>query len=133
MAPFEALYGYRCYTPLNWVEPGERTTFGPDLVMEVEEIIHRIQSNLKVVVSRQEHYANKRCCLLTFIVGDHMYLHVSPMRGVKRFGIKGKLAPRYIGPFFILEKLGAMAYKLEPLPSLAGVHGVFYVSQLKKC
>jgi hypothetical protein len=61
-----------------------------------------------------------------------VYLHVSPMRGVKRFGIKGKFAPRYIGPFLILKKLGAMAYKLELLPSLVGVHDVSHVSQLKK-
>jgi hypothetical protein len=115
MAPFEALYGHRCCTPLNWVE-----------------IIHRIQSNLKVAKSHQEHYADKRRRPLTFIVGDHVYLRVSPMRGVKRFGIKGKFAPRYIGPFLILKKLGAVAYKLELLPSLVGVHDVFHVSQLKK-
>jgi hypothetical protein len=65
---------------------------------------------------------------MTFIVGDHVYLHVSPMRGVKRFGIKGKFAPRYIGPFLILEKLGVVAYKLELPPSLVGVHDVFHVS-----
>jgi hypothetical protein len=79
MAPFEAPYGRRCRTPLNWVEPGERMTFGPNLVMEAEEIIHCIQSNLKGAKSRQEHYANKKRHPLTFIVGDHMYLHVSPM------------------------------------------------------
>jgi hypothetical protein len=133
MAPFEALYDRRCRTPLNSVEPGERMTFDPDLVTEVEEIIHRIQSNLKAAKSRQEHYANKRCCPLTFTVWDHAYLCVSPMRGVKRFGIKGKLAPRYIGLFPILEKLRVVAYKLELPPSLAGVHDVFDVFQLKKC
>jgi hypothetical protein len=108
-------------------------TFGPDLIMETEEIIDHIQSNLKAAKSHQEHYANKRRCPLTFTVGDHVYLRVSPMRGVKRFGIKGNLAPRYIGSFLILEKLRAVAYKLELLPSLAGVHDVFHVSQLKKC
>jgi hypothetical protein len=108
-------------------------TFGPDHVTEVEETIHHIQSNLKAAKSHQEHYANKRCHPLTFTIGDHVYLRVSPMLGVKRFGIKGKLAPRYIGSFLILEKLGAMAYKLELLPSLVGVHDVFHVSQLKKC
>jgi hypothetical protein len=100
--------------------------------MEVEEIIHRIQSNLKAAKSRQEHYANKRCHLLTFTVGDHMYLCVLPMWGVKRFGITGKLAPHYISPFLILEKLGVVAYKLELPPTLAGVHDVFHVSHLKK-
>jgi hypothetical protein len=132
MALFEALYGHRCRTPLNWVEPGERMTFGPNLVIEAEEIVHHIQSNLKDAKSCQEHYTNKRLSPLTFTVGDHVYLHVLPMRGVKRFGIEGKLAPRYIGPFSILDKLGAVAYKLELPPSLAGVHDAFHVFQLRK-
>jgi hypothetical protein len=70
---------------------------------------------------------------LEFEVGDHVYLQVSPMKGVKRFGMKGKLAPRYIRPFPILEKCGLVAYKLELPPSLAGVHDIFHISQLKKC
>jgi hypothetical protein len=70
---------------------------------------------------------------LEFEVGNHVYLRVSPMKGVKRFGVKGKLAPRYIGPFPILEKCGSVAYKLDLRPSLAGVHDIFHVSQLKKC
>jgi hypothetical protein len=70
---------------------------------------------------------------LQFEVGDHVYLKVSPMKGVKRFGVKGKLSPHYIGPFSILKKCGTMAYKLELPPSLVGVHDIFHVSQLKKC
>jgi hypothetical protein len=70
---------------------------------------------------------------LEFEVGDLVYLRVSPMKGVKRFGVKGKLAPRYIGLFPILKKCGSMAYKLDLPPSLAGVHDIFHVSQLKKC
>jgi hypothetical protein len=70
---------------------------------------------------------------LEFKVGDHVYLRVSPMKGVKRFGVKGKLAPRYIGPFPILEKCESMAYKLDLPPFLAGVHDIFHVLQLKKC
>jgi hypothetical protein len=70
---------------------------------------------------------------LEFEVEDHVYLRVSPMKGVKRFGVKGKLAPRYIGPFPILEKCGSMAYKLDLPPSLAGVHDIFHVSQVNKC
>jgi hypothetical protein len=70
---------------------------------------------------------------LEFEIGDHVYLRVSPMKGVKRFGVKGKLAPRYIRPFPILEKCGTVAYKLDLPPSLAGVHDIFHVSQLKKC
>jgi hypothetical protein len=74
MAPFEALYGHRCHTPLNWIEPGKRTIFGPDLVIEAEKIVHRIQSNLKATNAPQESYVNKRCQSVEFKAGDHMYL-----------------------------------------------------------
>jgi hypothetical protein len=70
---------------------------------------------------------------LEFEVGNHVYLRVSPMKGVKRFGVKGKLAPHYIRPFPILENYGTVAYKLDLPPSLAGVHDIFHMSQLKKC
>jgi hypothetical protein len=133
MAPFELLYGRRCRTPLNWIEPREKVIFGPYLVEEAEVTVHRIQDNLKAAKSCQETYANKRRRPLEFEVGNHVYLRVSPMKGVKRFGMKGKLAPRYIGPFPILEKCGTVAYKLDLPPSLARVHNIFHVSQLKKC
>jgi hypothetical protein len=96
-------------------------------------MIRRIQENLKAAKLCQKSYANKRCRPLQFEVGDHVYLKVSPMKGVKRFGVKGKLSPRYIRSFSILEKCGNMAYKLELPPSLTGVHDIFYVSQLNKC
>jgi hypothetical protein len=79
MAPFEALYGRRCCTPLNWIEPGERTTFGPDLVTEAEGIVHCIQSNPKATKAQQKSYSNKRRQPLEFEVRDRMYLRVSPM------------------------------------------------------
>jgi hypothetical protein len=88
---------------------------------------------LKVAKLRQESYANKRRRPLQFEAGDHVYLKVSPLKGVKRFRVTGKLSPRYIGPFSILDKCGKVAYKLELPPSLAGVHDIFHVSQLKKC
>jgi hypothetical protein len=96
-------------------------------------MIHRIQDILRATKSRQESYANKRCRSLEFEVGNHVYLKVSPMKGMKRFGVKGKLAPHYIRPFPIIEKCGTMAYKLELPPSLVGIHDIFLVSQLKKC
>jgi hypothetical protein len=133
MALFEVLYGRRCRTPLNWVEPGEKVIFGPDLVEEAGSIVRRVQENLKAVKSRQETYANKRHRPLEFKVGNHVYLRVSPMKDVKRFGVKGNLAPRYIGPFPILEKCGTVAYKLDLPLSLTRVHDIFHVSQLKKC
>ncbi|WVZ89202.1 hypothetical protein U9M48_035634 [Paspalum notatum var. saurae] len=133
MAPFEALYGRRCGTPLNWSEPGEHVTFSPDLVTQAEEQVKFIHSNLKRAQSRQKSYSNKRRRPLAFEEGDHVYLRVSPMKGVHRFGVKGKLAPRYVGPFKITETRGAVAYRLELPPHLAAVHDVFHVSQLKKC
>ncbi len=99
MAPFEALYGRRCRSPLNWSEPEERVIFGPDLVTEAEEKVWIIQKHLKTAQSRQKSYSNKRRRPLEFEVGSWAYLRVSPMKGVHRFGVKGKLAPRYIGPF----------------------------------
>jgi hypothetical protein len=133
MALFEVLYGCQCRTPLNWIEPGEKAIFGPDLIEEAEVIASCIQDNLKAVKSRQESYANKRRQPLEFEVVDHVYLRVSPMKGMKWFRMKGKLTPHYIGPFPILEKCGNVAYKLDLPPSLAGVHDIFHVSQLKKC
>jgi hypothetical protein len=133
MAPFEVLYRSRCHTPLNWIELGEKVIFGPAFVEEDEATVRRIQDNLKAAKSRQEIYANKRRRPLEFEVGDHMYLRVSPVKGVKRFGEKEKLAPRYIRPFPILKKCGTVANKLDLPPSLAGVHNIFHVSQLKKC
>jgi hypothetical protein len=133
MAPFEALYGRRCRTPLNWSEPGERWFFGVDLVKQTEEKVRQIQNNLKVAQSRQKSYADKRRRPLVFQVGDYVYLKVSPMKGVSRFGVKGKLAPRYIGPFQIIQQCGKVAYKLKLPEQLSAVHNVFHVSQMKKC
>jgi hypothetical protein len=101
--------------------------------VEAEATLRRIQEKLKVAKLRQESYANKRHRPLPFEAGDHVYLKVSPMKGVKRFRVTGKLSPRYIGLFPILEKCGKVEYKLELPPSLAGVHDIFHISQLKKC
>jgi hypothetical protein len=133
MTPFEALYGRRCRTPVNWIEPGERMIFSSDFVIEDEEIVHHIQSNLKAAKARQDSYANKRRMPLEFEAGNRVYLRVSSTRGVKWFRITGKLAPRYIGPFLILARLWNVTYRLELPPALVGVHNAFYVSQLKKC
>jgi hypothetical protein len=102
--------------------------FRPDIVEEAEAAVRHIQDNLQATKSRQETYANKRHRPLAFEVGNQVYLRISPMKGVKRFGVKGKLTPRYIGPFLILEKCGTVAYKLDLPPSLAGVHDIFHMS-----
>jgi hypothetical protein len=133
MAPFEALYGRRCRTPLNWSELGERCFFRPNMVKETEEKVRRIIHNLKEAQSRQKSYADKQRQPLHFQVEDYVYLKVSPMKGVSRFGVKGKLAPRYIGHFPILERYRPVAYRLQLPETLSVVHNVFLVSQLKKC
>ncbi|WVZ52947.1 hypothetical protein U9M48_003945 [Paspalum notatum var. saurae] len=132
-SPFEALYGKRCRMPLFWNQTGEKQVFGPDIIQEAEQQLQIVQENLRVAQSRQRSYTDVRRRDLSFKVDDHVYLKVSPMRGIRRFNMKGKLAPRYIGPFKILEKKGEVAYRLELPPSLSGVHDVFHVSQLKKC
>jgi hypothetical protein len=133
MAPFEALYGRKCTTPLLWSGVGERSLFGPDLIKDAEEKVRLIRDRLKIAQSRQKSYADSKRREVTYEIGDRAYLRVSPLRGVKRFGVKGKLAPRFVGPFKILARKGEVAYQLELPEALSAVHNVFHVSQLKKC
>jgi hypothetical protein len=95
---------------LSWSESGERVIFGPDIVTEGEEKVKQIQTNILATQSRQKSYVDKRRSLLEFKVGDPVYLRVSPMKGVRRFGIKGKLAPRYIGLYPIIDKYEPTSY-----------------------
>jgi len=99
MAPFEALYGRKCRTPLNWVEPGERRYYGIDFVNEAEKKVHIIQQHMRAAQSRQKNYADKRRRPLEFNVGDYVYLKVTPVKKVQRFRVRSKLAPRYVGPY----------------------------------
>ncbi|WVZ97451.1 hypothetical protein U9M48_042989, partial [Paspalum notatum var. saurae] len=124
-SPFEALYGRRCRTSLFWNQMGEKQVFGPNLIKDAEQQIKMVRENLRVAQSKQKSYADVRRRDLAF--------KVSPMRGIRRFNMKGKLAPRYIGSFKIVEMKGEVAYKLELPSNLSGIHNVFYVSQLKKC
>jgi hypothetical protein len=132
MSPFQALYGRSCRTPLQWDQPGEKQVFGPDILLEAEENIKMVQENLKIAQPRQRSYADTRR-ELSFKVGDFVYLKVSPIRGVRRFEVKGKLAPCYVGPYQILVRRGEVAYQLSLPEGLSAVHDVFHVSQLKKC
>jgi hypothetical protein len=132
MAPFEALYGRRCRSPIGWFEAGESKLEGPNMIQDAIEKVKVIQDRLVTAQSRQKSYADKRRRPLEFSVGEHVFLCVSPMKGVLRFGRKGKLSPRFIGPFEILEKVGKVAYRLALPPDLSGVHPVFHVSMLRK-
>jgi hypothetical protein len=133
MSPFEALHGRPCRTPLSWSESGERVIFGLDIVTEAEEKVKQIHANILAAQSRQKSYADKRRSTSEFEVGDHVYHRVSPLKGVRRFSIKGKLAPRYIGPYAIIDKYGPTSYQMQLPAKLSGVHNVFHVSQLKRC
>jgi len=133
MAHFEALYGQKCRTPLNWIEPGERRYFGIDFVTEAKEQVRIIQQHMKAAQSRQKSYTDKRRRPLKFEVGDYVYLKVSPMKGVQRFGVKRKLVPRYVGPYKIIERKRNVAYKLQLPPKMSAIFDVFHVSQLKRC
>ncbi|GJV53497.1 putative reverse transcriptase domain-containing protein [Tanacetum coccineum] len=132
-APFEALYGRKCRSPIMWAEVGEGQLIGPELVQETTEKISQIKDRLKAARDRQKSYADKRRKPLEFSVGDYVLLKVSPWKGVVRFGKKGKLAPRFVGPFEIVEKVGHVAYRLDLPKELNGVHDTFHVSNLKKC
>ena len=111
-----------------WDEVGDRQLFGPDLIKESEEKVKLIRDRLKIAQSRQKSYADSKRKEVTYEIGDIAYLRVSPLRGVKRFRVKGKLAPRFVGLYFILERMGEVAYKLELPEGLSGVHDVFHVS-----
>jgi transposase InsO family protein len=127
MAPFEALYGRKCRTPLAWSEVGERALFGPAIIEESEEKVEKVRENLRFAQSRQKSYADKRRRELTFAVGDRVYLKVSPLRGTKSFLVKGKLATRYVGQYPITRRIGSLAYQLALPETMAGVHPVFHV------
>ncbi|GJR59743.1 hypothetical protein Tco_1501905 [Tanacetum coccineum] len=130
---FEALYGRKCRSLIMWAEVGEGQLIGPKLVQETTEKISQIKDTLKAARDRQKGYVNKRRKPLEFSVGDYVLLKVSPWNGVVSFGKKEKLAPRFVGPFKIVEKVGLVAYRLRLPEELNDVHDTFYVSNLNKC
>ena len=109
---------------MSWDEVGDRQLFGPGLIKESEQKVKLICDRLKVDQFRQKSYAHSKCKEIGYKVGDRVYLRVSPLRGVKHFGVKGKLAPHFVGPYKVLERMGEVAYKLELPEGLSGVHDV---------
>ncbi|GKC80083.1 putative reverse transcriptase domain-containing protein [Tanacetum coccineum] len=132
-ASFEALYGRKCHSPIMEAEVGEGQLIRPELVQETTDKISKIKDRLKAARDHQKSYADKRRKPLEFSVGDYVLLKVSHWKGVVRFEKKRKLAPRFVGPFEIIEKVGPVAYRLDLLEELNGVHDMFHVSNLKKC
>nr|GEX53556.1 putative reverse transcriptase domain-containing protein [Tanacetum cinerariifolium] len=132
-APVEALYGRKCCSLIIWVEVGEGHLIGHELVQETTRKISQIKDKLKVTRDRSRSYADKRRKPLEISICDYVLLKVSSWKGVVRFEKKGKLAPRFVGPFEIVEKVGLVAYRLRLPEELNGVHDIFHVSNLKKC
>ncbi|KAK1666722.1 hypothetical protein QYE76_054881 [Lolium multiflorum] len=122
MAPYEALYGRKCRSPICWFETGENKEFTPDYIKERQGVIEVIRDRLKIAQSRQKSYADQKRRVWEPRVGDMVYLKVSPMKGLKRFGVKGKLSPRYIGPFKILSQNRETAFELELPEQLSLIH-----------
>ncbi|WJX19257.1 hypothetical protein P8452_08970 [Trifolium repens] len=132
MAPFEALYGRRCRTPLCWYESGEKVVLGPEIVQETTEKIRMIQEKMKATQSRQKSYHDKKRKDVEFQEGDHVFLRVTSTTGIGRALKSRKLTSKFIGPYQILKRVGSVAYRIALPPSLSNLHDVFHVSQLRK-
>nr|GEV62288.1 retrotransposon protein, putative, Ty3-gypsy subclass [Tanacetum cinerariifolium] len=130
-APFEMLYDRKCRASICWDQVGECVIEGPEMIEVTNEKVAVAKEKLKEARTRQKSYADKHRKSLEFQPGDHVFLKVSPARGVRRFGIKGKLSPRFIGPFEILDRVGEVSYRLALPPQLSHVHNVFHVSLLR--
>ncbi|XP_061348074.1 uncharacterized protein LOC133293516 [Gastrolobium bilobum] len=132
MEPYEALYGRRCRSPLCWNDFREAGFVGPDMIQESMEQIKVIQEKTKIAQDRQKSYADQRRQLVEFEIGEKVLLRVSPTKGMMRFGKKGKLSPKYIDPYEIIEQIGEVLYRLALSMELENVHDVFHVFQLRK-
>ncbi|XP_076934013.1 uncharacterized protein LOC143600119 [Bidens hawaiensis] len=132
-APFEALYGRKCRSPLCWAEVGEKQLTGPKIVQETTDKVFQIKDRLKAAADIQKSYVDNRRRLLEFQVEDQVLLMVSHWKGIVRFGKRGKLSPRYVGPFKITERVEPVAYRLDLPSELSGIHDMFHISNLKKC
>ena len=122
MALYEALYGWRCRTPVCWTELNEYKVIGPDIVKDTEDKVRVIQQWLKVASDGHKSYADLKRKDIVYEIGDKLFLKVSPWRKILRLGKKGKLSQRFIGPYEILERIGPVAYHLALSPELAKLH-----------
>ncbi|GKA85648.1 putative reverse transcriptase domain-containing protein [Tanacetum coccineum] len=132
-APFKALYGRKCRSPVCWAEVGQVQLTGPEIVQETTEKVIQIKQRIQATHDRQKSYADLKRKPMEFQVKDRVMLKVSPWKGFVRFGKRRKLNPRYVGPFKVLEKVGSVSYKIELPQEVSRVHNTFHVSNLKKC
>ena len=132
MAPYEALYGIKRRTLLCLTELSEKKVIGPDLIHETEEKVKMIRERLKVATDRQKSYADMKRKDIRYEIGEKVFLKVSPWKKVMRFGKNGKLSPRFIGLYKVIEKVGPVAYRLALPPDLEKIHNVFHVLMLRR-
>ena len=132
MAPYEALCGRKCRTLVCWTDLNEHKVIGSNIVKETEEKVRVIQQRLKATNGRQKSYVDLKRKDIEYEVGDKVFLKVSPWRKILRFGKKGKLSPRFIEPYEILERIRPIAYRLVLPPELSKLHNVFHVSMLRR-
>ena len=132
MAPYEALYGRKYWSPIHWDEAGEKQFLRPELVEQATEAIKKIRERMKTAQNRQKSYADRRRRSLEFEPGKKMFLKISPTKGITQFRKIGKLNPHFIRPFKILKRIDKVAYRLALSLSLSGVHDFFHVSILHK-
>ncbi|XP_027109339.1 uncharacterized protein LOC113759971 [Coffea eugenioides] len=135
MAPYEALSGQRCRSPICWDEVGERKILDSTAVHWIEEArekVKLIRQRIQTIQSRQKSYADNRRKDLEFAVGDQVFLKITPLKMSLMTGKGKKLQPRFVGSYKILQRVGNVAYKLELPPNLSWIHNVFHVSMLKK-
>ncbi|XP_024974845.1 uncharacterized protein LOC112512951 [Cynara cardunculus var. scolymus] len=133
MAPFEALYGRKCRTPVCWLEAGEKQFVDPEIVQETTDKVKGIRERLKAAQDLQKSYADKKRRPIEFQVRDGVMLKVSPWKGIIPFEKHGRLSSRFLGPFKILARVGFQDYRLELQPEMDGIHNTFHVCHLCKC
>ena len=131
-APYEALYGRKCRSPICWDKVRERKILGLEIIQRTCEKIYMIRDRFRAAQSRQKSYYDIKRKALELEIGDKIFLQVAPMKAVMRFGKKGELSPRFVGPFEVLEKVGEFAYRIALPPALSGIHNVFHESMLRK-
>jgi len=132
VAPYEALYGRKCRTPLCWYQDGEAILVGPELLEQTTENIRMVRDRMQVSQSRQKAYTDRRRRPLEFAVGDHVFLRVTRTIGVGRALRSRKLSPKFLGPYQISRRIGPVAYEIALPPQLTNLHPIFHVSQLSK-
>jgi len=128
MAPYEALYGRKCRTPLFWYQDREVVLVGPELLEQITEKVRMMRDKMQTSQSRQKAYADRRRRPLEFVAGDHVLFRVTQTTSVGRALRSRKLSPKFLGPYHISRRIEPVAYEITLPPQLANLHLIFHVS-----